>query len=117
VLGARDFPDAIARCGAPLEDHAAGDSTIWAYVGGEPSGKTYGIPYRCLLPAELDNLAVAGRCLSATHDAHASVRSIAQCLALGQAAGTAAALAPDGEVAVVDPTRLRTELRADGALL
>jgi hypothetical protein len=117
VLGARDFPDAIARCGAPLEDHDAEDTTIWAYVGGEPSGKTYGIPYRCLLPAELDNLVVAGRCLSATHDAHASVRSIAQCMALGQAAGTAAALAPEGEVAAQDPAELRTELRADGAFL
>jgi FAD dependent oxidoreductase len=117
VLGARDFPDAVARCGAPLEDHDGGETTIWAYVGGEATGATYGIPYRCLLPTELDNLAVAGRCLSATHDAHASVRSIAQCLALGQAAGAAAALAQGGDVAALDPVRLRAALRADGALI
>ncbi|HEY8475064.1 MAG TPA: FAD-dependent oxidoreductase [Natronosporangium sp.] len=117
VLEARDFPDAIARCGAPLEDHAGGETTIWAYVGGEATGATYGVPYRCLLPVELDNLVVAGRCLSATHDAHASVRSIAQCLALGQAAGTAAALAPDGAVARQDPAQLRDELRTDGAII
>jgi hypothetical protein len=46
-----------------------------------------------LLPLNIDNLLIAGRCLSATHDAHASVRSMGQCMAMGQAAGTAAALA------------------------
>jgi len=51
-----------------------------------------GIPYRALLPQLLTNVLVAGRCFSATHDAHASVRSMAQCMAMGQAAGTAAAL-------------------------
>ncbi len=72
VLGARDFEDAIARCGAPVEDHDGGGSTIWEYVGpaGTPSGQTYGIPYRCLIPADFDNTLIAGRCLSATHDAH-----------------------------------------------
>ncbi|TDD65933.1 FAD-dependent oxidoreductase [Jiangella aurantiaca] len=117
VLDAREFPDAVARCGAPVEDHDGGESTIWEYVGGHRSGRTYGVPYRCLLPVELDNLAVAGRCLSATHDAHASVRSMAQCMALGQAAGTAAALAPDGAVGELDPTVLRDRLAADAAVL
>ena len=117
VLSARDFPDAVARCGAPLEDHDGGESTIWAYIGGHRSGRTYGIPYRCLLPVELDNLVVAGRCLSATHDAHASVRSMAQCMALGQAAGTAAALADHGDVGDLDPEPLRDRLENDGVIL
>jgi hypothetical protein len=117
VLAARDFPDAVARCGAPIEDHDGGESTIWAYVGGEPSGRTYAVPYRSLLPVELDNLAVAGRCLSATHDAHASVRSMAQCMALGQAAGTAAAIAPAGAVGELDPAVLRERLSEAGAIL
>ncbi|SDU77571.1 FAD-dependent oxidoreductase [Jiangella alkaliphila] len=117
VLAAREFPDAVARCGAPVEDHDDGESTIWEYVGGHRSGRSYGVPYRCLLPGELDNLAVAGRCLSATHDAHASVRSMAQCMALGQAAGTAAALAPDGAVGELDAAVLRDRLTADGAVL
>ncbi|MBE1489684.1 FAD-dependent oxidoreductase [Plantactinospora soyae] len=117
VLAARDFPDAVARCGAPVEDHDGGESTIWAYVGGRPSGQTYGVPFRCLLPVELDNLAVAGRCLSATHDAHASVRSMAQCMALGQAAGTAAAIAADGTVAGLAVERLRDRLQAVGAIV
>jgi hypothetical protein len=86
-------------------------------VGGGPSGRTYAVPYRCLLPVELDNLAVAGRCLSATHDAHASVRSMAQCMALGQAAGTAAATAPGGMVGELDPAALQEGLRAAGAIL
>ncbi|NJC72911.1 FAD-dependent oxidoreductase [Planosporangium thailandense] len=121
VLVGRSFADAIARCGAPIEDHGGGSSTIWKYVGGdgEPTGVTYGIPYRCLLPNEVSGLLVAGRCLSATHDAHASVRSMAQCMAMGQAAGTAAALAvaTDSMPSDVDTDRLRAMLEKDGALL
>lgn len=122
VLSGRRFPDEIAQCGAPIEDHAAGSSTIWKYVGGEPTGSTYGIPYRCLLPVGIDGLLVAGRCLSATHDAHASVRSMAQCMATGQAAGAAAALMstrPAGgrSPADVEAADLRTILVRSGALL
>ncbi len=90
VLAARQFPDAIARCGAPIEDHHGGKDTHWVYI---IDGGTYGIPYRCLLPRGLEGVLVAGRCLSATHDAHASARSMGTCMAMGQAAGTAAALA------------------------
>jgi hypothetical protein len=131
VLAAAEFPDAVARCGAPIEDHDGGEATIWVYVGSEgledtgPRGRTYGVPYRCLLPAgpenldSPDNLVVAGRCLSATHDAHASVRSMAQCMALGQAAGTAAALATNSghPVGQLDPRQLRQRLADDGAVL
>lgn len=95
VLAARQFPDAIAVCGAPIEDHHSGTDTAWEYV---PGGGTYGIPYRCLLPKDVEGLLVAGRCLSAEHEAHASVRSIGQCMAMGQAAGVAAALAVEGGV-------------------
>lgn len=90
VLSGRKFDDAIAQCGAPIEDHHPGRNTRWEYI---PGGDTYDIPYRCLLPLGIENLLIAGRCLSATHDAHASVRSMGQCMAMGQAAGTAAALA------------------------
>jgi hypothetical protein len=54
---------------------------------------TYDIPYRTLLPQQVEGLLVAGRCFSATHDAHASCRSMAQTMAMGQAAGAAAAQA------------------------
>src|SRR5258706_14047652 len=90
VLSGRKFDDAIAQCGAPIEDHHPGSNTRWEYI---PGRAIYDIPYRCLLPLNTDNLLIAGRCLSATHDAHASVRSMGQCMTMGQAAGTAAALA------------------------
>jgi hypothetical protein len=122
VLAGCQFDDAIALCGAPVEDHDGGAGTIWQYVGGAggPSGQTYGVPYRCLLPVESDGLLVAGRCLSATHDAHASARSIAQCLAYGEAAGTAAAMslaAPAREPRARDPARLRARLAGNGVIL
>jgi hypothetical protein len=116
VLGGRRFDDEIALCGAPIEDHHAGGDTDWQYVHG--SG-VYGVPYRTLLPVGIEGMLVAGRCFSSTHDAHASARSMATCMAMGQSAGTAAALAveagdtPRG----VDPTALRERLRSDGALL
>jgi glycine/D-amino acid oxidase-like deaminating enzyme len=89
VLQARRFEDAIGLCGAPIEDHHAGEGTQWVYL---PDGETVGIPYRTLIPKNIENLYVAGRCFSATHDAHASVRSMAQCMAMGHAVGAAAAL-------------------------
>ena len=89
VLSARKFEDVVGLCGAPIEDHHAGATTKWLYL---PDGATVDIPYRTLVPQKIENLYVAGRCFSATHDAHASVRSMAQCMAMGQAAGTAAAL-------------------------
>ncbi|HTF66191.1 MAG TPA: FAD-dependent oxidoreductase [Edaphobacter sp.] len=88
VLSARQFEDQIGLCGAPIEEHGPGDVTRWEYL---PDGECVGIPYRTLLPQNLENVLVAGRCFSASHDAHASVRSMAQCMAMGQAAGIAAA--------------------------
>lgn len=115
VLGARQFDDAIAQCGAPIEDHTPGRSTRWEYV---PDGGTYDIPFRALLPVGVLNLVVAGRCLSADHDAHASVRSMGQCMAMGQAAGTAAALVTKHGVTfkALPVSELQAVLRADGAL-
>jgi glycine/D-amino acid oxidase-like deaminating enzyme len=55
VLGARQFDDAIALCGAPVEDHDGGAGTIWQYVGtngeGGPTGKSYGIPTAACFPS------------------------------------------------------------------
>jgi hypothetical protein len=116
VLGARKFSDAIARCGAPVEDHSGGTDTVWKYI---PESGTYDIPFRALLPRGLSNVVVAGRCLSATHEAHASARSIAQCMAMGQAAGTAAALAvhQDSELRDLDIPTLQSRLAANGAVI
>jgi hypothetical protein len=116
VLSARRFPDEIGLCGAPIEDHHPGADTGWAYL---PDGEVVGIPYRTLLVRDAANTLVAGRCFSATHDAHASVRSMAQTMAMGQAAGTAAALAAasGSDPRDVPADRLRARLRQDGAVL
>jgi FAD dependent oxidoreductase len=116
VLGGRRFEDEIALCGAPIEDHHAGGDTAWRYVG---EGGVYGLPYRCLLPSGLEGLLVAGRCFSATHDAHASARSMATCMAMGQAAGTAAAMAAATGTSprTVPASSIRSRLLDDGALL
>lgn len=90
VLSARQFEDQIGLCGAPMEDHHDGADTGWRYL---PDSKCVGIPYRTLIPKQSENLLVAGRCFSANHVAHSSVRSMAQCMVMGEAAGTAAALA------------------------
>ena len=90
VLGAVQFDDQIALCGAPIEDHHSGTGTNWAYI---PGGQAVGIPMRALLIKDSVNTLVVGRCFSATHDAHASIRSMAQCMAMGVAAGVSAGLA------------------------
>ncbi|MCA9895742.1 MAG: FAD-dependent oxidoreductase, partial [Anaerolineae bacterium] len=112
----RKFEDAIAQCGAPIEDHHSGSDTKWQYL---PDGATYDIPFRALLPQKVDGLLVVGRCLSADHDAHASVRSMGQCMAMGQAAGTAAALGLETQSLPreVNISDLQTRLRDLGAVL
>jgi hypothetical protein len=116
VLGARRFDDEIGLCGAPIEDHHPGADTKWQYL---PDGQVVGIPFRSLLVRDSSNTLVAGRCFSATHDAHASVRSMAQTMAMGQAAGTAAAMAASAglEPRDVDSDALRGRLREAGAVL
>jgi len=110
ILGATRFPDQIARCGAPIEEHHGGEDTRWVYLA---DGATYGIPFRALQPLGLHNVLVAGRCFSATHDAHASARSMGTCMAMGQAAGTAAALSDEPKRLAAEV--LRARLREDGA--
>ena len=116
VLAARAFDDGIGLCGAPIEDHHGGADTVWQYL---PDGQAVGIPYRSLVVRDATNVLVAGRCFSATHDAHASVRSMAQCMAMGQAAGTAAAMsiATGRDPRDLDIGVLRDRLRVDGAIL
>lgn len=116
VLEARKFEDAIVLCGAPIEDHHNQTGTKWEYL---EEGKTYQVPYRCLIPKDSTNLLVAGRCLSATHDAHASVRSMGQCMGMGQAAGVAASLAIDQKCNPIDINieMLQRKLRGYGAIL
>lgn len=116
VLNARQFDDQIALCGAPIEDHHGGADTRWGYL---PDGECVGVPFRTLVPRDGVNVLVAGRCFSASHDAHAAVRSMGQTMAMGQAAGTAAAMAAraGGRIESVNVSPLQDKLRQDGAIL
>jgi glycine/D-amino acid oxidase-like deaminating enzyme len=89
VRGLARFDDAIAAGAWPQEYHVAGRSTEYVLL---PDGGYYQFPLRALRPRGLRNVWVAGRCISADHDALASTRVMAPSLALGQAAGTAAVL-------------------------
>ena len=117
VLGARKFEDVVARGSYPIDIHSpTGEGTVIKRL---PPGASYDIPYRCLVPKRVENLLVAGRCVSCTHEAQAAIRVIPICVAMGQAAGTAAALAaklkatPRG----IDITMLQKTLRKQGANL
>lgn len=116
VLSAQQFDDQIGLCGAPIEDHHGGSDTKWQYL---PEGQAVGIPYRTLIPKESVNLFVTGRCFSATHDAHASVRSMGQCMVMGQAAGLSAARCAETSIRPQELSvgKLRDALRHDGAVL
>jgi hypothetical protein len=114
VLEGRRFDDAVIRCGQPIEDHHSGSNTRWVYVRDHGF---YDIPFRCLLPKGLTNVLTAGRCLSATHDAHASARSSGTAMGMGQAAGLAAAMALQGGTTVreIEMDGLKKNLREMGA--
>jgi hypothetical protein len=116
VLGAASFPDGICRSAWPVELHAEGKGTVLAFP---PPGKCYTVPLRSLLPQEFENLLVVGRCLSATPEGQASARVSATCMAMGEAAGVAAALARERNAAVceVDTSELRARLEERGVLL
>jgi len=115
ILSCRRFDDAIAVASYPIDLHRPNDTGCTL----EWCGDCYDIPYRCLLPQKLDHLLVAGRCISTTHEALAAIRVMSTCMATGEAAGRAAALAvADG----VSPSRLnvrqlREHLLARGACL
>lgn len=83
------------------------------------NGKYYGVPYRSLVPVEIDGLLIAGRCLSADSTAAGAVRVMPPCMAMGQAAGTAAALSVKKAVNVrnIDVKELREVLSQNGVVL
>ena len=116
VTRGASFDDAVARGAWPREYHVHGRSTEYCFL---PAGVSYQVPYRSLRPGHVGNLLAAGRCLSADHDALASIRVMGPSLALGQAAGTAAALAARDGVPVADVAvdELQASLSKQGARL
>jgi hypothetical protein len=105
LLGARKFDDAIARGSYPVDIHNPnGKGTVLKRL---PPDEAYDIPLRALIPRNVHNVLVAGRCISGSHEAHSSYRVMPICMATGQAAGVCAAIAanrgvPAREVAVGD---------------
>jgi hypothetical protein len=121
VLYGKDFEDAIAQGTYPIDIHkpdgpgitfeyldgttqrVAGDrSTEKGRWDGQPLDSAprttlcYQVPYRCLIPRDLDNVLVAGRCIGASHESAGAIRVMINCMQFGQAAGAAAAMVPTG---------------------
>jgi len=117
VLSGRRFADCIARSGYPIDIHdPSGAGVTTGMIRG---GGAYDIPYRSLVPLGVENLLLAGRCISATHEAQATARLTPSCMAVGQAAGAAAAIAArEGLAAAEVPIhRLQRLLLSQGAEL
>jgi hypothetical protein len=115
VLGCARFDDAIAVASYPLDLHhpQGGGCTL------EWCGDCYDIPYRSLVPEKIENLIVAGRCISTTHEAMSAIRVMAPCMAMGEAAGRAAKMAVRNNIlpSRVNVAALQAELLEKGAYL
>jgi len=128
VVEARKFADCICRLAYPVDVHSGkGDGytkdeekgASKSVRGVPPQGDWYEIPYRCLLPRGIENVMVAGRCVSSTQAGHGAIRIMPACVAMGQAAGTAAALSIRQGVSPreLEAAALIEELRTQGALV
>ena len=122
VLSCASFDDSIGINGWPIENHAAGD-VIWRWQAEGSRGFNH-LPYRMLLPvtaggAVFENLMVAGRCASMTHEGQSAARVSGGCFVMGQAAGTAAhlSLAGNGGNADIAVGALQETLAQDGVHL
>lgn len=118
VLGAKKFPDAICRNNYPLDIHRdpKDDTPMVTHL---PEGEYHEVPYRCLVPLNVENLLIAGRCLSASFEAQSSVRIQSNCRAMGEAAAVASNLSIKLAVPPrsVDGVAVRKALIARGATL
>ncbi|WP_050424623.1 FAD-dependent oxidoreductase [Bradyrhizobium tropiciagri] len=118
VLGCASFEDSIGVNGWPMEKHVPGDVTF--EFPPIPESRGYNeLPYRMLVPEGVDNLLVAGRCASMTHEGQSAARVSGACFVMGEAAGTAAALALSGNTIPRDISveKLQQRLAAQGAFI
>lgn len=106
--------DSIALGGYPIDIHGKDDTSKFI-----PVTDPYGVPYQCLTSKSFDNLLAAGKCISVDAFVHGSTRVIAQCLAVGEAAGVGAALAfkQGKRPCDVDVNEVREILLKNGAIL
>lgn len=112
---ATKFPDGIVSCDNPIDDVMRSDGGM-THDAAIEKGSYYTLPFRALVPEAVKNLMFAGRIISADATAFASVRGMPQCMAMGQATGTAAALALENRCSVqeVDTKLLVAELTKQG---
>jgi hypothetical protein len=118
VLGCASFDDTIGVNGWPVENHVAGD-VRWEWPAEGSRGYNQ-LPFRMLQPRSgPQNLLVAGRCASMTHEGQSAARVSGACFVMGQAAGTAAAMAMRGDIAPRDVPylELKVGLERDGVFL
>ncbi|WP_027580226.1 FAD-dependent oxidoreductase [Bradyrhizobium sp. Ai1a-2] len=118
VLGCASFDDSIGVNGWPIEAHVAGD-VIFKFPPIPESRGFNELPYRMLVPERIDNLLIAGRCASMTHEGQSAARVSGACFAMGEAAGSAAALALSGNTRPRDIAveRLQQGLKEQGAFI
>ena len=117
ILRGEKFPDGIAACGYPIDIHSSdGCDTDSTFL---KEGSWYTVPYRCLTNSTIHNLLATGRLISCTFEAQASLRVSPCCGALGQAAGTAAALSIQNGCPPLhlDAETLINDLKQQGAFL
>jgi hypothetical protein len=118
VLDCASFDDTVGVNGWPLELHLKGDVEFrWPKI---PESRGFNhLPYRMVVPVAVDNLWVAGRCASMTHEAQSAARVTGACFVMGQAAGTAVHLALQSGCAAadIDIPALQARLERDGAYL
>lgn len=117
LLAFTKFDDAIAACNYEIDIHSPEGTGTSHYFF--PLGEYYTIPYRSLIPKTIDNLLVAGRCISSDHSAQASYRIMPTVCCIGEAAGTAVALAFKNKSGVrnVNVKALQDTLKAHGAFI
>ena len=116
VLTGREFEDSIGRGSHTIDAGPVPKELLEAPL---PSRWSFGIPYRSLVPREVDNVLLAGRCISCTHEASGCIRTSVQCMVTGQAAGTAAAMcvADNKTPRSLDTGNLRQRLADQSAVL
>ena len=112
LVEGRQFEDAVAAGGYHIDIHRPAGTWVESY-----NVQAYTIPLRCLIARDINGLMMAGKCVSATHEAVASTRVIPICMAQGQAAGTAAALAVRQQTGLrnLNPQLVQETLREQGA--
>ena len=119
ILAQKTWDDSVCYGSFFIDVHNCTGPGMDAETHRPKAGFKYQIPFRCLIPQNVENLLVAGRCISVTHRALGSTRVMLQCAALGEAAGSAAALSISGGCTprALPPRDLQGYLRRAGAIV